>query len=276
VKDILVAMGAGSLPRLLALLDDPKIPLETAVEVVDKIGDAQAREQGGAALVRRAKASPRPVAEPLWVALATLGGKDVAAFLEAEVGGAGPEAARAALAMTKLRRHPAVLPFALKTAAAPETTAEVRERMFEVAQGLGTEDARKGLVALVGSAEDEALRYRAFEAALKAGRGPALLPALEALPAGARYRAEDIQGRLVRPISELPGMETREGLFKALESKAPLARLVGILALEKMGFASDAQFIGKLSKDKGAIKGLKEKVGQEAERVVAALKKSTT
>ena len=51
-------------------------------------------------------------------------------------------------------------------------------------------------------------------------------------------------------------MDTRGPLFKAFQSKSPLARLVAILVIEKMGFKSDADVIGKLDKDTGAVPGL--------------------
>jgi hypothetical protein len=275
IKDMLVGVGPASVPMLQRVLDDGAAPFAGTVEILDKVGDGPAREQGGAALVKRARAAP-PVAPALWSAIATLGGKDVVAFLQDRVEhGAPAEAESAAETMTKLRREPALLPFALRVAAAPATAAKVREHLFEVVEKIGSEEAREGLAKLVGAAPDPAIRYRAFDAALKVGRGKAIVPSLEALPQDTKYTAEEVREHLVRPLASMPGLDSREGLFKCLESKVPLARLVAVLVLEKMGFASDAGPIGKLAGDKGRVQGLRgQTVGTEAERVAAVLRKT--
>jgi HEAT repeat protein len=278
VKDVLVGLGKASVPTLLGLLDDPQAPFPLAVEVLDKVGDAQSRGQGGASLVKRARATS-PVPDDLWGAMATLGGKAVTDFLSERVErGTAGEREKAADTMTKVRRAPELLPLALRLAAAPATAPPLRESMFLVVEKIGDEAARKGLVELIHATEDNALRARAFRSALTVGRGKVIVAALEAVPKTAVYTQESLRADLVAPISAMPGLDSREGLFKAMESPAPLARLVAILVLEKMGFPSDGPHIAKLLADKGRVRGFPRQhtVGGEAARVVEVLRKAKT
>jgi HEAT repeat protein len=275
VKDMLVGLGKDSIPTVLGLLDDAAAPFALPVEVLDKVGDADARAKGGAALVKRAAAA-KPVPDPLWGAMATLGGKAVNDFLAAQVTGDPASAPRAAEAMAKLKRPVDLLPLALKLAGSAGLDPGVREQMFLVIEHVGNETARKGLIDLVGSTEDNALRARAFRAALTVGRGAAVLPLLEAVPRTAVYKPEEVRADLVAPIAAMPGLDSREGLFKALQSPRPMAKLVAILALEKQGFSSDAPHVAKLTDDKSMLRGFPRgwKLGREAARVVESLRKS--
>jgi hypothetical protein len=274
VKEMFIGLKKDGVPRLLAVLEDPQAPFALPVEVIEKVGDAEARAQGGAALVKRATAAD-PVPEPLWGAMATLGGKAVVDFLSQRVQGRNPAGSeKAAETMAKLRRTPELLPLALQLAGGPATAPAVREHMFQVVERVGDEAARNGVVALVRSAADNQLRQRAFRAALTIGRGKAIVPALEAVPASVAYTPDELREQLVAPISAMPGLDSREGLFKSLQSPAPIARVVAVLALEKMGFASDAEHLAKLAKDKGVVKGFPRRhtVGTEATRAAAVLR----
>jgi hypothetical protein len=282
VKDILTGLGAASIPTVQRVLDDAAAPFVTAAEVLDKVGDAATRARGGTALVRRARGAPSgsppptPLAAPLANAIATLGGQDAVSFLSEQVEKGAPETRDlAAQAMVKLRRDPAALDFALRMAGAAGTPAAVRDKMFDTVRAMGGQDASKGLVALITPERDPALRYRIFATALDVGRGDAILPALEAMPVASDYSMADIKDRLVKPISDMPGFDSRPGVFKAMESKSPIAKLVAILVLENMGFSDDAEHIAKLSADKTAIRGLPRgtTVGSEAARAAASLKK---
>jgi hypothetical protein len=276
VKDIFVGLGKTSIPTLLALLADAQAPFALPVEVIEKVGDAEARAKGGAALVARAR-SVGPVPEALWEALAGLGGKTVIDFFSEQVERGTPEQqAQAATAMTKLKRAPELLPLALRLAAAETTAPAVRENLFQVIEHVGGEEARKGLIALVGTTADNTLRARALRSALAVGRGGVIVPLLEAVPKTVAYTPDELRADLVAPIAAMPGLDSREGLFKAMQSTAPLARLVAILSLEKMGFGSDGPHIAKLAGDKGTIKGFPRRytIGGEANRIVEVLRKS--
>jgi hypothetical protein len=75
-------------------------------------------------------------------------------------------------------------------------------------------------------------------------------------------------------LTTRPGFETRRPYFRAMKSKSPLARLIGIWGIENMGFSSDAEKVAELAGDTGTVKGLPASmsVGREATRAVAALK----
>jgi len=73
-------------------------------------------------------------------------------------------------------------------------------------------------------------------------------------------------------------MDTRGPMFKAMDSKSPLAKLVSILVLEKMGFKSDAEPLNKkMGTDTSAVPGLgpDDRIDRAVARATATLKKST-
>jgi hypothetical protein len=278
VKDMLVGVGPGVIPALMPLLPDPAVPFPTAVDVLVEVGDGDTRHQAGAALVTRARRLTA-LPEGLLPALARLGGKQVADFFIAEADGAdAARAEKAAAAMAALRGAPEVTAFAVRKAGNVTTPAPLRERLFEVAEQDRSPAAKQALVALIAASLDAETRYRAFQALLKSAGGGAVFDGLEALPDNARYTPDEVRQRLVAPVSALPGMDTRAPLFKAFESKKPLSRLVALLAIENMGFASDAKQVAKLEKDKGTVKGLppSDQVGRQATRIAAALRKTSS
>jgi hypothetical protein len=275
VRDMLVGIGPPMVPLLLPLLEDPNVPFATIVEVVDKVGDAAARASGGAGLVRRAK-KVTVMADPLWDAMATLGGKDVAQFLIDTVDKeAAPQAERAAKAMMLLAPDATVAEFVVRRAGQGTTTPTLREQLFAVAEKNRGPECRRALLDLIGKTLDPAIRYRAYRAALKAAGGAVIPDALAAFPGNVRFRSDEVRTELVGPISAMPGMDTRGPLFKSMESPVALARLVALLAIEKMGFASDATHVAKLQKDTGRVPGLpaEDQVGRQATRIAAALRK---
>ena len=276
--DMLVGIGAPVIPLLLPLLEDPAVPFATLVEALDKIGDAAGKEKAGDALVVRAGKMPT-LPETFWPALATMAGKKAGDFLIAAVEkGEAPDVERAAKAMEKMPpRTPGLSAFAVARAGALGTPASLREQMFLVAERDHSDENKKALLALIGSTPDAAIRDRAFRAVVKAAGGPAILEALEAYPPRARLTASELREQIVAPLSTMPGMDTRGPMFKAMDSKSPLARLVAIFVLEKMGFKSDADALKKLEKDTGAVPGLppEDRVGASATRAIATLKKSS-
>jgi hypothetical protein len=274
---MLIELGPVTVPRLLAVLADPAAPVAAASAALEKVGDKDARAQGGAALAARARAAS-PVPPPLWEGLGALGGPDAIAFL-AERAERGPaeERERAAAAMNRMAREPALLPAAVKLAADPGAPPAAREQALEVIKRVGDDEARKGLFEVLRKERDPGFRYKALRAAFKIVRGEALAHALEALPEREEYRPEDIQEHVVPGIYEM-GWENREGLYKALESKSAVARLLAVLTMEKSGFDSDADAVEKAGKDRRAVKGFPPgvTVASEAARVAAVLRKQAT
>jgi hypothetical protein len=270
-KEMLIAIGGQATPVAARVIADAKAPFDTAVEILDKVGDKAAREQAGAALVARARggAAATPA---FWQALGTLGGQSVIAFLQEKTEkGTGDEADEAARTLVKVRHDRTLLPFALKLAGDGEGRPVVREQMLALAQSIGGEDARKGLLELIGREHDAPFRFRIYETLVKAD-AKAIVQALEAFPADASYEPGDVRDHLVAPLVGM-GWPAREGIFKSLQSRSTLARLTAVWALEKVGFDSDAAQVAKLTADRGKVKGLPVTIGAEATRVSGALKK---
>jgi hypothetical protein len=253
------------------VLADAQAPFETAAEVLDKVGDRAGREAGGASLVDRARggAALTPV---FWKILGTLAGPKVVAFLEEKVEqGPVDQSLDAARTLGQMKSDRTLLPFALKVARNPAARPAVREEMLTLVQTMGGDEARKGLIEMIGSDPDPNYRFRAYKAVIKAD-AKAIVPALETFPDKAKYDAATVREQLVAPLATL-GWPAREGIFKALESRAPLARLTAVWALEKVGFESDAKAVAKLGKDRGKVKGIPTTIGAEATRVLSRLKK---
>lgn len=276
---MLTAIGPASAPMLVRAVQDPSVPYQGVVDLLTKVGDDASREQAGAALTQRAKAGPE-VPPAMWRALGQVGGKTALEFLKEKAEKGFPQDAVAATQALQQRRVPEVLPWALKVAADGKAHREVRGEVFGVIEKIGGPAAQQGLVAIIGGDPDPIVRYRAYEAALEVGKGDALVPALEAFPAKASYKKDDVVDFLVKDITKL-GAEAKPAVLRALSSPSPLARMTAVLALEApmgkgtLGAADDAAALLKLSADKGTVKGFpaSDTVGKEAARVAAVLKK---
>jgi hypothetical protein len=274
VKDMLVGIGPPIVQSLLPLLEDPAVPFASIVEVMDKVGDTDTKDRAGAALVTRAGKLPS-LPETLPPAMNTLGGQAPADFLMKVVDGSNPtDAERAAAALAKLYRAKGVASFAARKAGTPTTAPALRDKLFVVTEESHSDEAKQALLALIRGSLEPATRYRAFRALLKSAGGGGLLEGLEAFPANASYTHDDVHQQIVAPVSAMPGFDTRPPMFKAFESKAPLARLVAVLVIGNMGFESDAANLDKLAKDQGAVKGLPpdDRVGRQATRMAAQLR----
>jgi hypothetical protein len=279
---VLAALGPVASPMLAALLEDPRVPFQGVVDALEHIPDPAAREKAGAALVKRAEAEKQiPLA--LWRALGGMGGQTVTSFLMQKALGPSEEDAVAATQALQQRRDPALLPMALKVASDPRANKAVRDEMFGLVEKIGGLEAQRGLIKIVASDPVELVRYRAYEAALAVGQTDAILPAVEAFPASASYKREDVLDFLVKDITKI-GNEARPALAKLLASRSALARMTGILAYEaplpsdpkkSLGAAADAPVVLKLAGDKGTVKGFPpgDTVGKEAARVAAVLQK---
>jgi hypothetical protein len=281
IDKMLTAIGPEAGAMLARVLTEPDAEYAQAAELLGKIGDADAREKGGVALVARAKAGKgdkggkgKGSDEAIYKALGAVGGPTAVKFLEEKV--TGPNKDEAALAVRALqeRRDPSVLPFAMKIASDPKADKIVRDEMFGVIEAIGGLEAQRGLLGIISSDREEIVRYRAFESALTAGKSEAIQPALEAFPAAAAYKKVDVDDLLVKLIEKL-GPPARPALVKTLGSTAPLARMTALMSLEQMGHAPDAPPVEKLAGDSTSVKGFPagETIGKEATRVAEVLKK---
>jgi hypothetical protein len=276
IDKLLTAVGPAAGPMLVQLLDEPAAPFPAIVEVVVKVADAATRERAGRSLVARA-AKLSAIPQPLLRALAVVGGKSAVDFLETKIERAPEEeAAAAAHALQQGPRDPALVPFALRVVADRAAHKGVREEMFDVLEHLGGDEARQGLVRLIASDPEEKARYRAYEAAVAIGAGAALGPALEAFPAKATYKRDDVMDFLVKDIEKI-GAPARPALVKLLASASPLARMTAVLAFEKVGGAAEAAAVKTVAGDPATLKGFPpgSTVGSEASRVAAALAQKT-
>lgn len=268
---MLAGIGAATVPLLQRILAEPTAPYVAAVEALNKVGDRAAREAGGAALTKRARALGE-VPPELWKALGTLGGAEAVTLASDTVKSGGPAALPAAEALASMRRDPAMLPFALEIAGKPATSDAVRTQMLKIVKTVGDENARKGVVGLIAPERDSARRYLFYKAALEIGRNQSVFPALEALPVKATYQPAEVKEHLVKPLVEMGGLESREGMWKAFESKSPVARMVAVMAMEDLGFKDDVPVLEKLKGDRARVAGLPSTVGAEAARIAAVLK----
>lgn len=275
---MMLELRAVGVPLALTAIEDPRSPFAPIVEILDKVGNKESKEKGGAALVKRVKPDA-PVPSELWPAMATLGGGAVIELMKARIDAAAePDATRAAEAMAKLKREPSLLPYALAKAADGKTAVAIRDQMLEVARNIGGPDTRKGLIELLGKEPDAARRTKEFAALLKVSRGEDMLAALEAFPKTITWKADDLRRDVLEPLVAA-GWDGRQAAFKAMESsKDPLARTIAVWFLEKQGFKSDAEYVQKLEKDRGVVRGLPSSlsVGAEAKRVTEYLKKQSS
>jgi hypothetical protein len=280
LEKMLPAIGTAAGPMLVRLLGDPKAPYRGLAELLVKVGDADARDKGGAALIGRMSPG-RPMPNDLWISLGMIGGPTVTEFLLGKMQKGSPEDAVAAARALQQSRFPAALPVALKIAGDPKATGELRDESFGVVERIGGPEAQKGLVKIIAEDKNEKVRYRAHEAALVVGKGEAIRPALEAFSPKLSFKREDVVDFLVKDISKL-GAQAKPQVLATLGSPSALARMTAVLALEApvsaaltghMGGAEDAAALLKLGDDKATVKGFPAgtSVGSEAKRVALLL-----
>jgi HEAT repeat protein len=282
LEKMVQAIGPPAAPALTALLEDPLVPFQAVADLVTPILDLPGRDQAGLALVKRALATPEiPVA--LWRALGTVGGKPATAFLVQKVEKGFDRDAIAAAQALQQRRDPILLPMALRIAGDGKANKGVRDEMFGLVEKIGGPEAQRGLLHIIATDPTAMVRYRAYEAALEVGKGAAIVPALEAFPAGASFKKEDVVDFLAKDVGKI-GPPAHPAVLAALSSPKPLARMTALLALEAplssnahktLGGPGDAPAVLKLSTDKGTVRGFPAgvTVGKEATRVAGVLQK---
>ncbi len=278
LEKIVGALGAAAAPTLAELLKSPKVNHTEIAGLLDKVAGVPERDAASTNLVAMAKGNPK-LLDTLWAALGQLGGPSAVAFLQEKTGARNTDDAIRAAQALQLHPHPEVLEFALRFAADPKANGNLREEMFGLLETCCGAAAQDGLEKVIGSASEEIVRYRAYEAALVVGKAAAIRPALEAYAPGATYKKEDIVDYLVKDIAKLAAVKAQteavhQALIDLLGSPSPLARLAAILALESLGGPADAKALSRLAGDKAQVKGAGEPVGKQAARVAAALGKA--
>jgi hypothetical protein len=259
---------------LLQILDEPAAPYPAVVEVLTKIADPEARDKAAASLVKRAQASKGAMPPQLWRALGQIGGKPAVEFLSEKVErGHESDALLAAQALQQGPRQPGLVTLAMKLAGNQRANKAVRDEMFGLLEYVGTPEAKDGAVNIIATDPEPLVRYRAYETALAIGKADAVVSALEAFPATATHKREDVVDFLAKDIQKLGPATGRPAAVSALASKSALARVTGVLALETIGTAAEAPAVAKLSGDRATVKGFPPgaTVGKEAARVAGIL-----
>jgi hypothetical protein len=277
VEKMLTAIGPDSGAMLVRVLADPDVPYQASADLLAKVGDDAARDRGAAAIIARVpkiKATEKQHPDLVYKAIGGLGGPAALKFLEDEAAGSDKDDALLATRALGERRDPAVLPFAIKVAGDTKADKALRDEMFGVVETIGGLEAERGLLAIISSDKDEIVRYRAFESVLAARKADGIQPALEAFPASASYKKVDVDDLLVKLIEKLGG-GARPALVKTLSSRAALARMTAVMALEQVGKAPDAEALEKLAGDSAPVKGFPagDTVGKAATRAADAVKK---
>lgn len=253
LREIVTAIGVPAVPMLSRLLVDTVDSYDTVAALLLAVGDERAREEAGVLLAKRA-ARQSPLSLAMWRSLAKYPGRATSEFLMHKLtAGKGFEPALAAGALQQ-HHEPAVRALAVKLAVRQRIDKGIRLQMLTMAAAIGGGDARP-LVRLIALDGDWEIRWRAFAAAIRAGGAGVIRPALEAFPARARYRKEDIADRLVRPLANM-GEAARPGLVSTLRSRSSLARLVALLALVRTGGNQhEAVSAQRLVDDQGTVRG---------------------
>ena len=275
VEKILAAAPRPSADMLAELLGQPLEPFAvTAVtELLAKLGDEGEREAGASRLVARAR-TQHPIPDPVWRSIGLLGGAASRKFLGEEIESGRHEDATAAARALQQRREPAMLGLALQVAANPKADRTVRDEMFGVVETIGGLQARAALLDIIRTDREDVVRYRAFESLLAVAPTDGVLAGLDAFPAGASYKKEDVEDLLVKLIEKV-GPAARPQLLKGLDSRSALTRMAAVMTLEQLGTSADEAALGRKSSDSGAPKGFPagDSVGKEAV-VVAGIVRS--
>jgi len=238
-EKILVAIGPKAAPRLAELLQPGSSQLVAAAGIFGRVADADARARAADGLIQKLRQlGPRGLDEASLQALGLVGGTRATAFL-VETAEHGPSAtngetrerALLALAQGNLAQGESMAQAAaLRIVADKKSPGKVREAAFQLLEKMPTSVA--GLVGLMHD-PDETVRWRAVEAALAAGKDKAVVPVLEALNPGGRYKKEDLDSYVVHDLV-LVGPTALAPLQTELGSKNPVARQVAQAAVAQL------------------------------------------
>jgi hypothetical protein len=276
-EKILTAIGARAQPRLLELTGAEGPNQLYAALLVSKIADEPGKARAAEMLVesaRRVLQRTRDVPDGLLKAIGQVGGPRATAFLidQAEHG-TDIVRERALLALgqgASLAKDPAALAAAIRVCSDKKAPGKVREAAFQAAEKVGAA-AVPGLTKLVDDA-DEITRWRAVEAALAAGKAPAVPQVLEALSTTRAYKKEDLDSYVVHDL-KLIGPSVLPALKELLKSKSWVARVSAVRGIAAMGSAADAQSLAAVEADGAKVNGFPggATVGSEAKAAKAAL-----
>lgn len=278
-EKILVAAGPIAAAALVPLAQPASPQLALVTALLGKLPDAAARTQVVDRLIAAAQRfGTGEIPQPLIVAIAQTGGPRAGEFL-IEVA-ESPRKDSRANALVALISAPAdtrndkVLAGCARIALDKKAPGKAREAAFNVAEKLGP-SAVGTLVKLIDQPE-ETLRWRAVEAALVAGGEAAIGPSLRALPAGAKYKLEDLDSYVVHDVRKV-GDKAVPALAAILTdaTASPVTKIAALRALGAVGKAADAPKAKALVGDTKPLANFvpPTSIGKEAEAAAASLAK---
>jgi hypothetical protein len=149
----------------------------------------------------------------------------------------------------------------------------LRRAALAAVERVGSASLASTLVTMIRQERDRSVGYRAYLTAIMLGGGKVALPALEAFPRSLPHRREEMVATMVGGTLWLGRDDARELALRALRSRAPLARLIGTLLLERVGRPEDARALRRLRHDDAGISGLPadHRVGAQVMRVMQLL-----
>ena len=277
-EKILRAIGPAAGPALVPLVKNGP-DLIFASKLLGELGEPGVKQQASAQLIALAKAGHGGlgnVPEPILQSLGFVGGVESTAFL-LELGGksGGDTRTKALYALAQGHLSPGdakALAGAIAIAADTHAPGNVREAAFQVTEKLGPA-AVGGLVGLFTD-RDATVRYRAIEAALKAGGAAAIERVLPALPEDKPWKSEDLDSYVVHDLTLL-GKEALAPILLATKRPPALGQIAAIRALARMGGPTQAGVLASLAADRGAPRSLlpATTVGAEAARAKVEIEK---
>ncbi len=272
-EKILRAIGASAAPALVPLVRQGP-DLMTAAHLIGELGDRDTKDKAAAQLIAVIRSGPgrlERVPEPPLQALGLVGGEAATRFLLEVAHQGGVEArekALYALGQGSLSAGNATaLEGAGEIAADAHAPGKVREAAFEVMEKMGP----PAVTAITKSFadHDSTVRFRAFEAAVKAGGIAGVSQVLAAWPEDRAVKNADLDDFMAHDLVAL-GHDAVSALAKAAHTvkRASLGQIAAIRALAQLAKKADGALLDDLV-DLGEVCGKltpPTRVGDEAKR----------
>jgi hypothetical protein len=273
-EKILLAIGAPAAPALAALV--PVGPDLLAARVLGQSGDIASQAAASSALITQAKHAASP-SEPTLQALGLIGDLPAYAYLTELASQSSAQAdartkALYALAQKSTFADAKLVAKAQALAADAHAPGGVREAAFQLLEKIGA-SAVPFTIKLFSDA-NPTVRYRAMEAAIKAGGAPAIGQVLGALPEDRPWKGDDLDAYVVHDLTLL-NKDAPAALIAAAQHPPALGQIAALRALAQIGSKKDAAALSGLAANAEKPKALSPSttVGEEAQRTTAALAK---
>jgi hypothetical protein len=271
-EKILLAVGAPAAPALAALA--PVGPDLLAARLLGQVGDIESWATASGALITQAKRAAAP-SEQVLQALGLIGDITASGYLIDLATQSSAQVDVRTKALYALALKPFIAPGIISKAAALAADAHapggVREAAFQLLEKIGA-PAVPAIIKLFTDANATA-RYRAMEAALKAGGAAAVGQVLAALPEDRPWKADDLDAYVIHDLTLL-GKDAVPALIAAAQHPPALGQIAALRALAQVATSKDGAALTRLASDTGRPKALSPSttVGEEARRTEATLR----